>query len=213
MHNRMRPGVTLVELLLFIAITSLVIWVSIPLMVTTGTSQVKQEALSTLERTGSQVLQTIGQTVRGAERLYDIPAGQSNTVLALGMRESYADPTIVGMSGSSLLYIQGQNVRRLTPPEVNVDEFVVRNTSGAGSRTGVYLRFTLRYQFPLIESGAYVRTYDTSFTFFPDDVLTGKTCSCAAPNCTASNTYQWYSCDVDVPTSCAQSIENLTCEP
>ncbi len=213
MRLKTRSGVTLIELLLFIAVTALVVWVSIPLMVSTGTSQVRQEALSLLERTGSQVLQTVGQSVRGAERLWDVPAGQANTVLALQMRTAAEDPTIFGLSGTTLLYARGVDKRKLTPPGVTVTDFVVRNTSGVGSRTGVYLRFTLRYNLPLLNSGSYVRTYDTSYTFFPDDVLAQKTCSCAAPNCTAQNVYRWNTCSTVTPSVCVPVDDELTCAP
>ncbi len=79
----LRPGTSLVELLMFMAIFALCAGVLIGILSVSGEQRVRQQAISSVEQEGAQLVQTLSRKIRNAEKILYPPVGEIGSVLAL----------------------------------------------------------------------------------------------------------------------------------
>lgn len=204
-----RRGVTLLELVLFIALLGMVIVFLIPFLVFSQENQRRQQALANVQETGASILQGIGRRLRDAERIQYPPLQAEGDVLALQTITGTTDPTLIALSGTTLYVIEQSRMQAITSPDITVRNFRVTNTSASATRQSLHVRFELDQEIPLVQTGSFMRAFETVYTLFPADVTTGNACGCAVFTCSAVNTFQWGVCD---PTCSAQQ-RSLTCTP
>lgn len=137
-------GFTLVELLLYVAISSIVLLVASLFMATLLESQVKNQTIAEVNQQGIQVMQNITQTVRNSNVISTPATGASNTSLSINTSLSSTTPTIFDLSGGVIRVKEGVNtVIPLTNNKVIASNLTFFNLSRTGTPGVVKVSFTL----------------------------------------------------------------------
>ncbi len=190
-----RPGTTLIELLLFMAILGIVGISALPLLFSATEDRLLQQTISNVEQNGVQLMQTIGHHVRHAEKIVN-PAAQSTTsILTLQTGSGDTNPTVIGISSGALILIRRTERETISSSQVAVESFTVQNTSASAGRDSVLVRFRLSRTIRLQAPRRYIQTFESVFTTFPDDAISGDDCACAQPGCGSSSLYVWQVCN------------------
>lgn len=198
-----RRGVTLVELILFLAIASIMGLALMPLLFSSTENRLLQESVAHIENNGSQLMQVFATRVHESEKILDPLPGTSSKVLALQMSSGSLSPTIYGLLTGAIIQIEGTVQQTISASEVSVQDFLVRNFSN-GQSTGVTISFKLTRALRLEAPRYYTQTFQSSFTAFPKNTLTGNTCGFALPGCGTGNRYNWQICNPNVANAYAQ---------
>lgn len=201
-----RPGTTLVELLIFLAIMAMVVSVTLPMMFTAAENRLLQQTVSVVEQNGTQAVQNIGLKVRNAETIVYPPAGQTAKYLVLQTGSGNTNPTIIGALSGAVVIIQRSTKETVTTEQVGVDQFRVRNTSTSATSQSVSISFRASRTIRLQSPRSYTQKFDATFGLFPDDKKTGA-CNCPSASCVA-NELTWYMCDSGV---CEEATTALDC--
>lgn len=189
----MRPGSTLIELMIFIALLSATIGVVIALLVATNDSRIRQQVISTVEQNGVQLLQTLTRRVRGAERIRYPAAGQTGAVLMVQMASENEDPTVIALSGGALIVARHDTLQTLSSSQVTILDLEVRNTSAADDKPSAMLQFTVSKSLAAPVRITYTRPFEALISFFPDDEPEGNECVCGPPDC-INGQLEWLIC-------------------
>lgn len=201
-----RPGTTLVELLIFLAIMAMVVSVTLPMMFTAAENRLLQQTVSVVEQNGTQAVQNIGLKARNAETIVYPPAGQTAKYLVLQTGSGNTNPTIIGALSGAVVIIQRSTKETVTTEQVGVDQFRVRNTSTSATSQSVSISFRASRTIRLQSPRSYTQKFDATFGLFPDDKKTGA-CNCPPASCVA-NELTWYMCDSGV---CEEATTALDC--
>jgi type II secretory pathway pseudopilin PulG len=207
MSLRTRSGTTLVELLLFMAILSLVIGMILPILFSATENRLLQQTISTVEQNGGQALQNITLRVRQAERILVPAMGQTGAVLALQTGSGSTNPTIIGIHSGSLVVIRRATKQIITSSQVAITNFVVRNTSTSSTRQSLEISFKVSRTIRLQQPHSYGRVFEGGFNLLPDDVVTGSSCGCPVPSCQAAGTYRWDVCEAGICLSASTPLQ------
>ena len=201
-------GVSLVELLIFLAILGAVSSLMLPLLFTASQTRYRQQTVAAVEQNGAQALQDILFRVRGAERILSPTAAHSGSFLVLQTSSGTTNPTVIGLQSGSLILIQHTTQRTLTSPQVGVTDFVVRNTSVSVSKQSLDVSFRLSRATRDPGLDTYTRFFDTAMSLLPNDKPVGGACGCTLPTCPVNNTVNWKVCDSGV---CSTSSALMRC--
>jgi len=143
-HSSQR-AFTIIELLLYTAIFTMVVLGFITLLVTTTSVQTSQLASSEVEQQSQFVLQQL-QYYIGLSSLVDIPADTATSTLTLRMPTSSIDPTIITLSNGAIFIQQGSNAQQaLTSNKVNVSSLTFTRRSNAPGHDSVSIGLTVAY--------------------------------------------------------------------
>lgn len=187
-----RPGITLVELLIFIAIIAIVGTSLVPLLFSSAESRLLQESIAFVETNGSQVIQIIGKSVREADRILLPAKGGTGHVLMLQMSDAESSPVVFGTLTGAVLKFQHEDIQTISGSDVSIENFSVRNT-GNGTSTGVYVSFVVSRTIRLRAPRTYRQTFQTFVGLYPKDVTRDCACECTAPVCSLGGThFSWY---------------------
>ena len=190
-----RAGVTLIEMLLFLAIMGLMASAIIPLLFSVTESRQRQDAIALVEQNGAQVLQEIIRTVQSAERIIGPPMGGTGFILALQTDSGATNPTIIARNSGSIMMVRGRSRHVLSSELVGVTHFAVDNTSTAEDRQSVAISLDMRRMIRLHQPLVYTSHFDAVINLYPDDTASGDSCGCIAPFCDAeTGTYVWQIC-------------------
>jgi len=202
-----RPGTTLVELLIFLAIMAMIVGLTIPMLFTAAENRVLQQTISVVEQNGTQAIQNIGLKVRNAEKILYPAPGQTGRYLVLQTGSGGTNPTIIGSQSGTVVIIQRNVKETISNEQVGIDDFVVRNTSSTTASQSVSISFIVTRTIRLQQPHSYTRSFDVSFSLLPDDAPTGY-CNCPSTSCVNGNAIQWYVCDTGV---CEEATTGLEC--
>lgn len=191
---RLRPATTLVELLIFMGILGVVIGVTIPLLFSATENRLLQTTISIVEQNGAQVLGSISQRIRSAEKILTPTAGQTGSVLVLQTASGSTDPTMIGLNSGALIIIEHLTRDTVSTEQVAVTNFIVRNTSTSASRQSVSLSFVVSRTIRLQQPHSYTRSFETTVSLLPSDSTVGNSCGCNAPSCAGNDVYAWEVC-------------------
>gem|GEM_PF-463568 len=208
--RRLRPGVTLVELLVFVAVFAIVAFTVLPLLFTATENRMNQQSMSLVEQNGAQVLQNIGYRLQYAERITDPPPQQEGSVLTLQTGCGATNPTIIGVQSGTMIIIRNRTKQEVTSSEVVVKDFRIQNTSASATQQSFRVSFRVERTIQFKDPRVYARTFEGLFTLSPSDRTAGSACggvACAAPAC-AGGSYTWEVCEgqacqeVSLPMDC-----------
>jgi type II secretory pathway pseudopilin PulG len=203
-----RPGVTLIELLLFVGIIGIVGVTVLPIFFTATDSRLLQQTMSMVEQNGQGLLQILERRIRESERILDPPIGETGAVLALQTNSGSTSPIIFATRTGSLIIIRRATKQVLSSSQVAVTNFRVRNTSTDANHPSVTVSFTISRTVRLQLPKVYSRSFETAVTLFPDDVETEE-CGCLVPACGPPKTYTWGICNAIG--DCSQATTQLQC--
>ena len=161
--NTSRKGFSLLEMLLYVSICS-VLLLSLSLASTfLLSSRVKNQSIADVHQQGSQVIQLITQTIRNAKSI-DIPSvGATSSALTVTVVDQLLSPTVFDISNGVLEIKEGSGPNvLLTNSHVTVSSLLFQNISSTSSldRT-VQVSFTIDYKNP---SGRNEYSFTKSFT-------------------------------------------------
>jgi type II secretory pathway pseudopilin PulG len=192
--RRDRPGVTLVELLIFFAIMGVVGALLLPLLYTATEQRLLQQTVATVERNGTQLLQIIGGITRPAQKILAPARGSTGSVLVLQTDSGATNPIIIGVSTGSIILIQAATNQVLSSRQVAIENFVVRNTSLNDTTSQSFIiSYTISRVIRLQQPRSYAQKFETAINLFPADLKAVPLCSCAGPSC-SNGTYTWQIC-------------------
>lgn len=202
-----RPGTSLVELLIFLAIMAMVVSVTLPMMFSAAENRLLQQTVSVVEQNGTQIIQNVGLKVRNAEKIIYPAAGQTGKYLVLQTGSGGTNPTIIASQSGGVVIIQHSTLETISNEQVGVDEFRVRNTSTSTNAQSVAISFLVTRTIRLQQPHSYTQRFDATFGLLPDNTQTGA-CNCPPTSCAGGTALTWYMCDTGV---CSEATTNLDC--
>lgn len=202
-----RPGTTLIELIIFLAIMAMVASLTIPMLFTAAENRVLQQTISVVEQNGTQVIQNVGLKVRNAEKILYPPAGQVGKYLVLQTGSGGTNPTIIGVLSGAIVIIQHTIKETVSTEQVGINEFRVRNTSTSTTSQSVAISFRVSRTIRLQQPHSYTQRFDTIIGLLPDERQVGA-CNCPPAACVGGTTIQWYVCDTPI---CQEGLTTLDC--
>lgn len=204
-----RPGVTLVELLLYVGLLAFIGIAVIQLLFLGIDGQVRQQTVASLEQDRLQITQLLGYHIRHAERILSPERGTSGAVLIVQTASDDTSPLVIGMISGALLLTQKTNEMMLNNAHVVVSDLRVWNTSPSDDRPSLRLVMRLEETSPLPTLPSKAQTVDLAFTLLPDDEPQSDTCggvACASPRCDGRGRVAWDVCDGGVCTGASGSL-------
>jgi|CXWL01.1.fsa_nt_gi type II secretory pathway pseudopilin PulG len=209
LHAR-KPGTTLVELLIFIALLGIVIGAILPLLFMAAEDRLLQQTISVVEQNGAQVLQNASQRIRNAERILSPAMGQTGSLLVMQTASGGTNPTIIGFLSGAVLIIEGTLQQTISSSQVAVTDFLVRNTSTSATRQSAEISFSIIRTTRLSQPHYYLRSFTMAVSLLPADLPNNSNAACAAPFCAPSNTYNWQLYD-KLTGTCLEASTPLRC--
>jgi prepilin-type N-terminal cleavage/methylation domain-containing protein len=158
----MRKGFTLVEMLLYIAILSIIIMAFSSFFFLSYTSRIKAAAIAEVEQQGSQTMSLITQNIRNATSIASPTAGVSAGSLTLTEYIGANSPTVFDQSVDTLRITEGvATAVNLTSNRIVVSNLSFQNLSRPSTPGVVQIKFTLTHINPS-NRGEYI--YSKNFT-------------------------------------------------
>jgi Tfp pilus assembly protein PilW len=159
--DRRQKGFTLVELLLYVAVSSTLLLVTSLFLQTLLESRIKNQTITEVEQQGLQIIQAITQTLRNADSVSAPGQGTSAASLTLATYTPGLNPTVFDLSGGTIRVKEGAAAAiPLTNARVTASSLLFSNLSRTGTPGVVRIQFTLSHVNP---SGRNEYAYSRSF--------------------------------------------------
>ena len=158
----MKKGFTLVEMLLYLAILSIVVLTFSSFMFLSYTSRIKAAVIAEVEQQGNQTMSLITQNIRNASSITSPSPGSTSNVLTLTEYTGSLSPTTFDQSVGVMRIREGTSAavniisNRVTTPSLSF-----QNLSRSGTPGVVQIKFTLTY---INSSGRGEYSYSKTFT-------------------------------------------------
>lgn len=138
-----RPAFTLVELLLYVAMTAiLLVSVSMTHYVTLR-SRAKNETVMDVDSAGRNALERISATIRNANAITSPALGATQASLILAMPDSSKNPTVFSLSAGTLMMQEGTGgAIAITPSRVTIGSLSFSNLGRSGTEGIIRTQFT-----------------------------------------------------------------------
>lgn len=160
-RSNIQGGFTLVELLLYVSIASVMLLVISVFLSTLLESRIKNQTIAEVEGQGIQVMQMITQTARNAEAITSPALGASASSLTLDVITAGSDPTIFDLASGVIRIKEGAgSAVALTNSRVTASALTFQNFSRTSTPGTIRIMFTLTY---VNSSGRNEYTYSKTF--------------------------------------------------
>lgn len=137
-------GATLIEILLYIGLTSIMILGITSFAHTVLQSKIRAQVINSVEQQGLFVMQMITQTIRNAENINNPAQGLTDTSISLNVVNSSNDPTIFNLSNGAINIKEGAVAPiPLTNSRVMASNLTFQNLSRPNTPGTVQIQFTL----------------------------------------------------------------------
>jgi|GEM_PF-1215493 len=158
-------GVTLVEVLLYVSVVSIILIAMSAFNGAIIQSRIKNTTVLEVEQQGMLAMQTIAQSIRSAEAINSPSAGTDDSSLSIDLPDDGA-PTVFSVSDDSLWVERGGSVAvRLTNNRVIVDELLFENLTQDSVSDTVRIMLTLNHRNPAGRNEySFEKTHKTSAT-------------------------------------------------
>jgi len=141
-----QKGFTFIELLLYVAISSVILLVISLFLHTLLESRIKNQIVAEVEQQGLQVMQMITQTARNAEAITSPALGASAASLILDVVTVASDPTIFDLSSGVIRITEGSgSAIPLTNSRITASGVTFQNLSRSTTPGIVRIQFTLTH--------------------------------------------------------------------
>ncbi len=155
-------GLTMIEIIFYLAISAMVFLASFSALNIINQSKVRYQVISEVEYQGGFLMESILRSIRHSEKVISPVVGGQSSALSLDMLEVLDDPTLYGLTGTSLTVKEGSaSTVILTNPRVIISNLVFNNYSALPEHDSIRVSFTITYY---NESGK--QEYDYSKTFY-----------------------------------------------
>jgi prepilin-type N-terminal cleavage/methylation domain-containing protein len=137
-------GFTLIEMLFYISISSVVLLFASMFLGTILESRIKNQMIAEVEQQGMQAVQQITQIVRNGATITTPAVGATASSLVLTQYDSAKNPTTIDISGGVLRITEGvSGAIPLTNSKVVVSALSVSNLSRASTPDTIRIIFTV----------------------------------------------------------------------
>ena len=160
-------GFTLLELLLYVGIISMLMVVLVLFVSSVASARIKSQAISEVESQGMQALYQITQAVRNAEGINAPSVGSAASSLSLAMADASKNPTVFDVFEGAIRMQEGTNSQViLLNSRVEVSGFTVENISRLGTPGITRIQFVLSHQNPENE-----KSYEYQQSFYGSSAI------------------------------------------
>ncbi len=166
---RTQTGYTLIELLLYVAITGILLTATTGFFGLVADARVKNQTISEVNDQGVFIMDYLTQTVRNATSITTPITGASGSSLTLVVPTVSLSPTIFSLSGTTLQVQEGAAAAvALSNSKVQVSAFSVKNLTRSGTSGIVQISITLsRVNTAGRNEYDYTQTFTTSAALRP----------------------------------------------
>ncbi|MEK7583782.1 MAG: prepilin-type N-terminal cleavage/methylation domain-containing protein, partial [Patescibacteria group bacterium] len=163
-HREPSSGFTLIELIMYVAITSILVSLITLFLASLHEARIKSETVAEVEQQGLQVLQRMTHAIRNAQTITSPSAGSSGSSLTLDVVAATGDPTVFDESSGAVRITEGAgSAIPLTNDYVTVSALTFSNRTVAVTPGLVQITFTVsRLNMAGRNEYAYTRTFGTS---------------------------------------------------
>jgi len=145
----MKNGFTLVELIIYIGIVSVMLLAISNFVFFLSYSRIKSQTIAEVEQQGMQVMQIITQTIRNAESINFPSSGATSSELSLEITETAKNQTVFDIFGGTIRITEGINSPIiLTSSRLTVSELIFQNLSTTGTPGIIRVQFNLAHLNP-----------------------------------------------------------------
>lgn len=160
---RSQKGFSLVEMILYVAISSVILLALSLFLTSLLSSRLKSQSISDVNDQGLQIMQMVTDSVKNA-RSVDFPSiGATSTSLSITVADPLLSPTVYDIASGTVRIKEGSNTLiPLTNSHVTVSSFVFQNISSTSSTDRV-----VRFSFTIDhnnQNGRNENTYTKSFS-------------------------------------------------
>ena len=142
-------GLTLIELLLYVAVSSAILLIASLFLQILLESRVKNQTIAEVEQQGLQVMQLITQTARNAEAITSPSQSANDQSLTLDVITAANDPTVFDLADGAIRIKEGAGaVIPLTNSRVTASALTFQNLSRANTSGIIRIQFTLTHVNP-----------------------------------------------------------------
>jgi Tfp pilus assembly protein PilW len=144
---RAQKGFTLVEVVLYVAICSLLlVTISVFLSFLLG-ARVRSQAITEVNQQGFQVMSLITQTIRNGRSIQVPSTGVSSSTLSITTVNALLNPTIFNISSTTVKIKEGSQVAiPLTNSRIRVSNLLFQNvSSGSSTEKIIRVSYTIDY--------------------------------------------------------------------
>ncbi|MCX6795325.1 MAG: prepilin-type N-terminal cleavage/methylation domain-containing protein [Candidatus Falkowbacteria bacterium] len=139
-----KNGFTLIELMLYVAISSVILLLTSLFLSMLLESRVKNQTIAEVEQQGVQVMQIVTQTIRNANAMGTPANGATSTSLSINTILASTTPTLFDLSGGVVRIKEGTGaVIPLTNSDVTVTGLTFYNLSRASTPGIIKISFTI----------------------------------------------------------------------
>jgi Tfp pilus assembly protein PilW len=139
-----KSGFTIIELLLYVAISSIILLVSSLFFLTLLEARTKNQVIAEVEQQGIQIMQIITQTIRNADTINSPTIGTSGASLSVNTTISSTTPSVFDLSSGVIRIKEGTNaVINLSNSKVVVSNLSFSNLSRASTPGVIKISFTI----------------------------------------------------------------------
>lgn len=190
---RSRPGVTLVELMLFVALMAIASGAILGFLLLTADSRIRQSARADVQQVAVQLQQMLTHELRAAESVLLPARASTGTTLVWQAGTQDGSPVVLSVVSGALLMVRGQSSAVVSPPDITMTGMLVTNLSSQSGAPSAHIRLLLRKRVALPNEEFASATLDIAVSALPTDDPLGDVCSCAAPSCSGGQ-LQWETC-------------------
>lgn len=139
-------GFTLLELLLYVAISSIIILATSALVQVVLEARIKAQTVTEVEQQGQQVMQVMGQTLRNATGVTSPTIGTSAASLTATVPTGALSPTVFDLSAGAIRMKEGGGAATpLTNSRVTASALSFKNLAASGKPSSIKVTFTITY--------------------------------------------------------------------
>lgn len=144
LKNHQQTGFTLIEMLLYIALSAVVLLALSQFFVLALSVRVKAQSVAEVEQQGTLVLKKIIQVIRNGSAIAVPAIGATSTSLTLAVPTGSKSPTVISQSNGRITITEGAGATEyLTDRHTVVSNLIFSNLSDASARGTVKAQFTL----------------------------------------------------------------------
>ena len=163
-------GYTLIELLLYISLVSVLLFSLSYFWANTVTARIKNQTILEVEEVGTEAMNNITQSIRNADSITAPTAGVSGQSLTLANSNVAINPTVFDLASGTLRIKEGSNaVVNITSDKLTISNLSFANLSNTASPGIIRVTFTVTYK-----NTTGRNEYDFSKTFYDSAAIRKK---------------------------------------
>jgi len=136
----------LVEVLLYMSLTSVLVLMIAMLWVTASDTRDRGEAMSIVNTEATSIVSKLTQVIRNASSVNTPTLGNSGGSLALAMSNAANSPTVISLSGGNITITEGSNPpNTLNSNRVSISALTFRNVTENFASGSVRIEITVTY--------------------------------------------------------------------